>query len=174
MKPATIKNIGDLEKALLCSSIDELNGYLRTMTYPVTITHDFGKITLATDADRVPFTKVLRFPFTEDEFDDAICGLQCVTDYAMHEGYENTHKDLYAGIALRHAEKIGVYEYEVNGSYMEYWSLFDEGFYFFRTDLDTLQREEVCHIHWRKDEGYPIPAFLKTNYGATKYNYFEG
>lgn len=174
MKPATIKNIGDLEKVLLCSSIDELNDYLHTMTYPVTITHDFGKITLATDADRVPFTKVLRFPFTEDEFDDAICGLQCVTDYAMHEGYENTHKDLYAGLALRYAETHGIYEYKVNGSYMEYWSLYENGFYFYRVNLDTNGKLQLCHLEWYKSDGYPIPAFLMTDTGATKYNYFEG
>ena len=135
---------------------------------------DPAALTIRTDADRVPFEKVLRFPFTEDDFDDALTGLQCVTDYAMHEGYDHVHEDLFKSIALQHAEKIGVYEYQVNGSYMEYWSLFDEGFYFFRTDLNTLEREEVCHIHWVKSEGYPVPAFLKTPEGFTKYNYFEG
>lgn len=80
----------------------------------------------------------------------------------------------YKEIALRYAEKIGVYEYATNGKYMEYWSMFDEGFYFFRTDLDTFERTEVCFLHWVKDEGFPVPSFLKTPEGYTKYNYFCG
>lgn len=80
----------------------------------------------------------------------------------------------YNRIALCHAEDIGVYEYKVNGKYMEYWSMFDEGFYFFRTDLDTFERTEVCFLHWEKDEGFPVPAFLLTSEGFTKYNYFCG
>lgn len=169
-----IQTITDLAKALQFDSVEGLTESLRTEVYPVTIEHTKEAITIRTDADRVPFEKVLRFPFTETDFDDALVGLQCVTDYAMHEGYDRVHEDLFKSLALQHAEKIGVYEYQVNGSYMEYWSLFDEGFYLFRTDLDTLEREEVCHIHWVKSEGYPVPAFLKTPEGFTKYNYFEG
>ena len=174
MNTTTIKNIIDFAKSLNCDSIEELEAYLAEEIYPVKISYDDQKIKLITDADRVPFDKVLWFPFSEEDYEDAMTGLQCVTDYAMHEGYDNTHKDLFEGIALRHAEEIGVYEYKVNGSYMEYWSMFDEGYYFFRTDLNTLEREEVCHLHWVKSEGYPVPAFLKTPEGATKYNYFCG
>ena len=175
METIIIRDINDLAKALLCDTEEELADYFRRSIYPVTFTNSAESITLATDADRVPFTKVLRYPFTEDDYEDAMVGLQCVTDYAMHEGYDRTHEDLFKGIALRHAEEIGVYEYQVNGSYMEYWSMFDEGFYFFRTDLNTLQREEVCHLHWVKQEGYPVPAFLLTEVtGFTKYNYFCG
>lgn len=170
----TIRNINDLVKTLQFDTIEELEEHLRQEIYPVTIEYDEQKVTLRTDADRVPFDKVLRFPFSEDDYDAALVGLQCVTDYAMHEGYDRTHEDLFKDIALRHAEKIGVYEYTVNGSYMEYWSLFDEGFYFFRVDLNTLEREEVCHLHWEKSEGYPVPAFLKTPEGYTLYNYFCG
>lgn len=171
----SIKNINDLVKALQFDTLEELENYLGDEVYPVTLTHNEEGIKLVTDADRVPFDKILRFPFSENDFDNALSGLQCVTDYAMHEGYKETHKDLFDQLALRHAEDIGVYEYKVNGQYMEYWSLFDEGFYFFRTDLNTLEREEVCHLHWAKGEGYPVPAFLLTDgTGFTKYNYFCG
>ena len=175
METNEIRNINDLARALDCGTIEELEKSLSIYhDYPVTIEYNEKTVTLRTDADRVPFTKTLRFPFTEDDFDNEMTGLQCVTDYAMHEGYEHVHEDLFKEIALRHAEDIGVYEYKVNGKYMEYWSLFDEGFYFFRTDLDTLEREEVCHLHWVKGEGFPVPAFLKTPEGYTKYNYFCG
>ena len=171
----TINNIRDLERVLLCDSAEELTEFFGSLIYPVTLTYDEKSVTLATDADRVPFTKVLSFPFTEDSYQDAITELQCVTDYAMHEGYDRMHEDLFKGIALRHAEEIGVIEYTVNKAYMEYWSLYEDGFYFFRTDLNTLKREEVCHLPWIKEEGYPIPAFLLTEVkGFTKYNYFCG
>lgn len=169
-----IQTITDLVKALQFDSVEVLAENLRSEVYPVTIEHDDKAVTLRTDADRVPFTKTLRFPFTTDDYDEALTGLQCVTDYAMHEGYGHTHKDLFESIALRHAEKIGVYEYKVNGSYMEYWSMYEDGFYFFRTDLNTLEREEVCRLRWAKENGYPVPSFLLTPEGHTKYNYFCG
>ena len=75
--------------------------------------------------------------------------------------------------ALARAEKIGVYEYEVNGKYMEYWSFYgSEGWYFVRFDLD--EDKEVfrgANIPW---DGKTIPAFLKTESGNTKYNYITG
>ena len=169
-----IQTINDLVKSQQFDRVEELAEFLRTEVYPVTLTYDDEKVTLTTDADRVPFDKILRFPFDEERYETAMSELQCVTDYAMHEGYDRVHEDLFKSIALRHAEKIGVYEYQVNGCYMEYWSLFDEGYYFFRTDLNTLEREEVCHLPWAKEDGYPIPAFLKTPEGYLKYNYFEG
>ena len=176
MKPATINNLGDLikAKAPMFESLEELIKYLADETYPVTIRHDWEKITLSTDADRVPFTKELRFPFTESDYDDAIIGLQCVTDYAIHEGYDNTHKDLFENLALHLAEKHGIIEYKVNKNYMEYWTLYDDGFWFIRVDLNTLEREEVCNLPWTKDDGLPVPAFLVTREGHTMYNYFEG
>lgn len=171
----TIKNIVDLMQSLDCSTEEEMRKYFRQLDYPVEITYSDEKVTLKTDADRVPFDKNILFPFTEDEYESAITGLLCVTDYAMHEGYDNVHKEVFESLALRHAEKIGVYQYKVNGRYMEYWSLFDEGFYFFRTDLDTLEREEVCHIPWNKNDGTPIPAFLQTDVmKSALYNYFVG
>lgn len=170
-----IHTMTDLAKALQFDSVEELTESLRTEVYPVTIEHTKESITIRTDADRVPFEKVLRFPFTEDDFDDALTGLQCVTDYAMHEGYENTHKDLFKDLALRYAEKHGIIEYKVNSNYMEYWSLYEEGFYFYRVNLNTDGKCQVCHLEWRKEDGYPIPAFLLTDInGYTKYNYFCG
>ena len=170
-----IKNITELVSALEFNNLDEFTKYLSEEVYPVSIEYDVKRIILKTDADRVPFDKILCFPFTEDEYNDAMVGLQCVTDYAMKEGYWHLHQDLYKDIALRYAEKHGVYEYKVNKSFMEYWSLYDEGFYFYRIDLDTNERTEVCHLPWKKEDGYPVPAFLLTEVeGYTKYNYFEG
>ena len=80
----------------------------------------------------------------------------------------------YKQKALCYAEKHGIYEYDVNGKYMEYWSMYDEGFYFWRVNLDTNGRSLVCHLEWHKEDGIPIPAFLTTEDGATKYNYFVG
>lgn len=170
----SIKNINDLVKALQFDTLAGLAEHLRNEIYPVTIEHEWGHITLRTDADRVPFTKVLYFPFSESDYEDALVGLQCVTDYAMHEGYENTHKDLFKELALRYAEKRGIIEYKVNSNYMEYWSLYEEGFYFYRVDLNTDEKCQVCHLEWHKEDGYPIPAFLVTREGHTLYNYFEG
>ena len=169
----TIRNIEEFAEALGTTAPD-LDKYFHFEVYPVTITYDSEKIIFTTDADRVPFSKILRFPFTEDDYEDTITALQCVTDYAMHEGYDHTHKDLFDDLALRYAERHGIYEYTVNKEYMEYWSLYGDGFYFYRVSLNTLVREEVCHLHWSKDEGYPIPSFLVTPEGYTKYNYFEG
>lgn len=77
--------------------------------------------------------------------------------------------------ALEHAERIGVYQYKVNGHYMEYWSFFgqDEGWYFVRYDLDA--GKEVfrgANIPW--DDNAGIPAFLLAANGGTLYNYMEG
>lgn len=76
--------------------------------------------------------------------------------------------------ALKHAEDIGVYEYKVNGKYMEYWSFYGhEGWYFVRYDLEA--GKEVfrgANIPW--DDKAGIPIFLRTEDGSTKYNYMEG
>ena len=170
----TIKNITDLVKELDFDTLEELENYLGDEVYPVTLTHNEKGIKLVTDADRVPFDKILRFPFSENDFYNALSGLQCVTDYAMHEGYKETHKDLFDQLALRYAEDHGIYEYKVNSNYMEYWSLYEEGFYFYRVDLNTEGKCQVCHLEWHKEDGYPVPAFLKTPEGYTKYNYFYG
>ena len=76
--------------------------------------------------------------------------------------------------ALVHAEDIGVYEYEVNGKYMEYWSFYgSEGWYFVRHDLD--ENKDVfrgANIPWDAEIG--IPRFLLSDLGRTKYNYMTG
>ena len=77
--------------------------------------------------------------------------------------------------ALVRAENIGVYEYKVNGHYMEYWSFYGqgEGWYFVRYDLEA--GKEVfrgANIPWDGNAG--IPAFLRTEDGATLYNYMKG
>ena len=78
----------------------------------------------------------------------------------------------YAHEALIHAEYIGVSEYRVDGTMMTYWSLFDEGFWFITYDLFMGEETRELRIPWRgKDK---IPEFLKTETGATLYNYFEG
>ena len=79
----------------------------------------------------------------------------------------------YEQKAVERAEKIGVYEFEVNGKYMEYWSFFgSEGWYFVRHDLD--QGRDVfrgANIPWDTTMG--VPAFLLDEDG-THYNYMTG
>lgn len=76
--------------------------------------------------------------------------------------------------ALVYAERIGVYEYKVNGKYMEYWSFYgEEGWYFVRYDLEAAKETfRGANIPWEPDE--KIPAFLLTSDGGTLYNYMEG
>lgn len=169
-----IQTINEFAEAL-GTTVAQLPEHFSHEIYPVTIEYGEKALKLKTDADRVPFTKILRFPFDMDDYEAAIVGLQCVTDYAMHEGYDNTHKDLFKSLALHYAEEHGIIEYEVNKEYMEYWSLYDDGFHFYRVDLNTNEKSHVCHLEWYKSEGYPIPAFLLTEVkGFTKYNYYEG
>lgn len=79
----------------------------------------------------------------------------------------------YEQKALERAEDIGVYEYKVNGKYMEYWSFFGrEGWYLVRHDLD--QGKDVfrgANIPWDANMG--VPAFLRDKDG-THYNYMTG
>ena len=75
--------------------------------------------------------------------------------------------------ALRRAENIGVYEYNVNGHLMEYLSFFgqNEGWIYVVYDLESdteIYREKA--VPWL---GF-IPYWLKTATGATRYNYMEG
>ena len=171
----TIRNIDDLIKAKGYKDVDELKKNLGELDYPVTMAYTEKSLRLQTDADRVPFTKHLPFPFTEDDYEDRLSELMCVTDYALHEGYDYTHSDLFKDLALKYAEKHGIYEYNVNKNYMEYWSLYEEGFYFFRVNLNTEGRLLVCHLEWHKEDEIPVPAFLMDEVTkATKYNYFCG
>lgn len=67
-------------------------------------------------------------------------------------------------------------EYKVNGNLMEYWSFYgQEGWRFVRYDLD--KKVEVFRgaaIPWDANLENPIPAFLRTETGATLYNYLCG
>lgn len=65
--------------------------------------------------------------------------------------------------AICHAEKIGVYEYAVNeDGWMEYWSFFPgEGFRFIQHNLNTGEEKRDGFIPWDKNEGMPIPMFLR-------------
>jgi len=83
----------------------------------------------------------------------------------------------YEKKALRHAENIGIIEYQVNGNVMEYWSFFgqSEGWYFVRYDLDA--EKDVfrgANIPFSGDLKNPIPAFLQTPNGGLLYNYMQG
>ena len=76
--------------------------------------------------------------------------------------------------AIAYAEEIGVYEFKVNGKFLEYWSFFgkDEGWYFVRYDME--KKKEVfrgANIPW--DDAAGVPAFLHGPDG-TLYNYFTG
>ena len=109
------------------------------------------------DADELVSDEVLEAEYAGTEF---------VPDDFTSPGYKE--------LALKRAEEIGVYEYRVNGKYMEYWSFYgNEGWYFVRHDLD--EGKDVfrgANIPWIDDN--VIPAFLKTDDGATKYNYMTG
>lgn len=83
----------------------------------------------------------------------------------------------YEEKALKRAEEIGVYEYRVNGRYMEYWSFFGrgEGWYFVRHDLDSGKDVfRGANIPWDDNAEQPIPAFLRVDGGGTLYNYMVG
>lgn len=79
----------------------------------------------------------------------------------------------YVQKAMRRAEQIGVYEYAVNGRLMEYLSFFgqEEGWYYIAYDLET--NTEIY-----RGKAFPwlgfVPYWLKTESGATRYNYMEG
>lgn len=82
----------------------------------------------------------------------------------------------YEEKALRRAENIGLYEYKVNGKYMEYWSFYDsEGWYFVRIDLDEMREVfRGANIPWNGDKKHGIPAFLISKTGGLLYNYNIG
>lgn len=79
----------------------------------------------------------------------------------------------YKHKALLRAEQLGIYEYSVNGHLMEYLSFFgqEEGWIYVVYDLET--NTEIY-----RGKAFPwlgfIPYWLKTESGATRYNYMEG
>lgn len=81
----------------------------------------------------------------------------------------------YEEKALRYAEKLGIYEYSVNGHIMQWWTFwgYGEGWVQKSFDLDSEDGTEFVtgHIDWL---GF-IPECLKNpETGATKYNYMVG
>jgi hypothetical protein len=92
---------------------------------------------------------------------------------------EEVHEDErdWEAEALKYAESIGVYEYKVNGRFIEYWTFYgqSEGWYFVRYDLrEKRERFRGANIPWDSDVCLPAPGFLRTKGGATKYNYMVG
>ena len=78
--------------------------------------------------------------------------------------------------ALIRAEALGVIEYKVNGTMMEYWSFYgSEGWYFIRYDLE-LDKEVFrgANIPWDGSLSNPVPAFLVADGGGLMYNYMQG
>lgn len=78
----------------------------------------------------------------------------------------------YENMALLEAEKRGVYQYKVTGKIMEYWTLYEDGFWLVQYNLDTKQEKRELKIPWTM--GDPIPEGLETKTGSTLYNYFAG
>jgi len=77
--------------------------------------------------------------------------------------------------ALIYAEAKGIYEYKVNGMFIEYWSFFSgEGFRFIRHHLITGEENRDVLIPWTPQDDIPVPAFLKGEHGGTLYNYNVG
>lgn len=84
-------------------------------------------------------------------------------------------------LALIWAEKHGVYEYSVNGATMEYWSLYEDGFWKTVVNLDNGAKSSERKIPWTGPECIPeflLGAEYKDTRGnvhrATKYNYMCG
>ena len=83
--------------------------------------------------------------------------------------------------AVLYAEKTGIIEYEVNDDgWFEYWSFFPgEGFRFVQHNLNDGEEHRDGFIPWQKEDGIPVPSFLKEYNGKrkmwwTKYNYNVG
>lgn len=76
-------------------------------------------------------------------------------------------------VAIRYAEKIGVYVFKVKWPEIRYWSFYgEEGWLFVRHNLVTGEETRKRRVKWRGPDS--IPGFLLTANGATKYNYFVG
>lgn len=80
----------------------------------------------------------------------------------------------WENMAIKYAEEVGVYEYWLNGSLMEYWTFYgSEGWYFVRYDL-AIKKEVFrgANIPW--DPKLGIPKFLHPDNRGTLYNYMQG
>lgn len=100
-------------------------------------------------------------------------GVTCDTFAKFEAASESESPKGWDRKALAYCERVGIYEYQVNGHLLEYWTFYgqSEGWMFVRYDLE--QEKEVfrgANIPWNGT----IPKFLLTEDGATKYNYMEG
>lgn len=75
-----IRNIDELAKSL-DTTVSDLHRHVRTYTdYETDIDWTDEIVYLTTCSEDEELTKKLRFPFTDDDYDDALCGLQCWAD----------------------------------------------------------------------------------------------
>lgn len=74
-----------------------------------------------------------------------------------------------------YAEQNGIIEYSVNGTIMEYLSFYGpaEGWIYVAVELDCDKPREILREKAFGWHGW-IPCWLKTETGATRYNYMEG
>jgi hypothetical protein len=74
--------------------------------------------------------------------------------------------------ALIYAEKICISEYQVQGQWLEYWTVIPgEGFQFVRVNLITNEEFRDGIVFWKSTEQFPVPLFLKKTDGGVIYNY---
>ena len=123
----------------------------------------YGELALADDlvSDEVVEAWAEGVEFSEDDF----------TADEVHDERD------WEAEALKYAESIGVYEYKVNGRFIEYWTFYgpSDGWYFVRYDLrESRERFRGANIPWDDEVPLPAPGFLRTKDGATKYNYAVG
>ena len=116
---------------------------------------------------------------SDEELADKYGGTEFVPEDFSKKPPENPIGGLQASDwqeeALKYAESIGIYEYEVNDKYIEYWSFFGrhEGWYFVRYDLEKQETAfRGANIPW--DDDAQIPKFLLRPNGCTRYNYMVG
>lgn len=87
-----IKNIEELARSV-DTTVSDLKEHIRTYTdYPTEITWDNHSVTIQTSVPEIDEQneKVLSFPFADEDFDDAISGLQCWADAVW---CEERHKE---------------------------------------------------------------------------------
>lgn len=113
-----------------------------------------------------------KFCGRESDSDELILNEHDVPTYCPH--CERSAWDM-SRPALIYAERYGIYEYKVNGMWIEYWSFFSgEGFRFIRHHLLTGEENRDVLIPWTAQDDMPVPAFLRSENGGCLYNYNVG
>lgn len=75
-----IRNISELASSL-GTTVSELHSHVRKYTdFETDISWTDEIVYLTTYSEDEELTKKLFFPFTDEDYDDAICGLQCWAD----------------------------------------------------------------------------------------------